>query len=129
VGTVHDTVKESGRVLPRPSAIFHAYASVDTPWVARIPSHCTPVKQGKVSSNSSTHKANKFGDSICPVCVSRFKCLFIWTQPVQVSIDTGRSYHLRAPNFRSYHSSYFLSSILPFPLIAPPSLILNHSIN
>ena len=33
--TVHDTVKESGRVLPHPSAVFHAYASTDTPWVAR----------------------------------------------------------------------------------------------
>jgi hypothetical protein len=35
VATVHDAVKESGRVLPHPSAVFHAYASVDTPWVAR----------------------------------------------------------------------------------------------
>jgi hypothetical protein len=35
VATVHDAVKESGRVLLRPSAGFHAYASVDTPWVAR----------------------------------------------------------------------------------------------
>jgi hypothetical protein len=35
VATIHDAIKESGRVLPRPSAIFHAYASVDTPWVAR----------------------------------------------------------------------------------------------
>jgi hypothetical protein len=35
VATVHDTVKESGRVLPHPSAIFHMYGSADTPWVAR----------------------------------------------------------------------------------------------
>jgi hypothetical protein len=35
VATVHDTVKELGRVLPRPSAVFHAYASANTPWVAR----------------------------------------------------------------------------------------------
>jgi hypothetical protein len=35
VATVHDTVKESGWVLPHPSAVFHAYASTDTPWVAR----------------------------------------------------------------------------------------------
>jgi hypothetical protein len=32
--------------------------------------------------------------------------------------DTGRGYHLGAPNFRSDHSSSFPSSILPFPLIA-----------
>jgi hypothetical protein len=35
VATVHDMVKESGRVLPRPSVIFHTYASLNTPWVAR----------------------------------------------------------------------------------------------
>jgi hypothetical protein len=33
--TVHDVVKGSGWVLPHPSAIFHAYASTDTLWVAR----------------------------------------------------------------------------------------------
>jgi hypothetical protein len=32
---VHEAVKESGRVLPHPSAIFHAYALAATPWVAR----------------------------------------------------------------------------------------------
>jgi hypothetical protein len=35
VEIVHDVVKESVWVLPRPSAVFHVYASVDTPWVAR----------------------------------------------------------------------------------------------
>jgi hypothetical protein len=34
VAIVHDAVKESGQVLPHPSAVFHAYASADTPWVA-----------------------------------------------------------------------------------------------
>jgi hypothetical protein len=33
VATVHDVIKESGRVLPRPSVVFHAYVSADTPWV------------------------------------------------------------------------------------------------
>jgi hypothetical protein len=60
VATVHDVVNESGRVLPHPSVIFHAYASTETPWVARALSHYTPVKQGKLSSNSVTHQANKF---------------------------------------------------------------------
>jgi hypothetical protein len=32
--TVHDMIKESGRVLLRPSAVFHANASADTPWEA-----------------------------------------------------------------------------------------------
>jgi hypothetical protein len=30
VATVHDAVKESGRVLPHPSDVFHVYASADT---------------------------------------------------------------------------------------------------
>jgi hypothetical protein len=34
VATVHDVMKESGRVIPRPSAVLHAYASTDTPYVA-----------------------------------------------------------------------------------------------
>jgi hypothetical protein len=60
VATVHDAVKELDRVLPHPSAIFHAYASTDTPWVARTLFHCTPRKRGKVSSNSMTHEATQF---------------------------------------------------------------------
>jgi hypothetical protein len=27
--------KSRGRVLPHPSVVFHVYASMDTPWVAR----------------------------------------------------------------------------------------------
>jgi hypothetical protein len=129
VTTVHDEAKKSGRVLPHPSTIFHAYASVDTPWVAQTLSHCRLVKRGKVSSNLSTHKATKFGDSICLICVSTFKCLFIKAQLTRALTDIGRGYHLGAPNFRSDHSSSFPSNILPSPLIAPPDLILNHSIN
>jgi hypothetical protein len=113
VATVHDAVEESGRVLPHPSVIFHAYASTDTPWVVRTLSHYTPMKQGKVSSNPSAHEATKFGNSICPVCVSTFKCLFIRAQPTWVLTDTGGDYHLGASNFRSDHSSSFPSSILP----------------
>jgi hypothetical protein len=59
VATVHDTVKESGRVLPRPSAVFHAFASTDTPWVAWHYPIYYPLG-GKVSSNSATHEATYF---------------------------------------------------------------------
>jgi hypothetical protein len=122
VAIVHDAIKESGWVLPRPSAVFHVYASVDTAWVARTLSHCILVKRGKALSNSSIHKATQFQDSICPICISTFMCLFIRAQPTWALIDTSWGYHLGAPNFRSYHSPYFPSSILCFPLIAPPSL-------
>jgi hypothetical protein len=122
VAIVLDAIKESGRVLPHPSVVFHTYASVDTPWVARTLSHCTPVKWGKVLSNPLAHEATKFGDSIYLVCVSTFKCLFIRAQPTWALTDRGGSYHLGALNFRSDHSSSFPSSILPFNLIAPPGL-------
>jgi hypothetical protein len=114
VATVHDDAKKSGRVLPHHSAIFHAYA--------QTLSRCTPAKRGKVSNNSFTHEAIKFDDSTCLVCVCTFKCLFIWTQPTRALTDAGESYHLGALNFISDNFASFPSSILPFPLIAPPSL-------
>jgi hypothetical protein len=118
VATIHDVTKNPGRVLPRPSAIFHVYASADTPLVAWTLSHCTPVKQGKVSSNSSTHEPTQFGDSICPVCAVHFNCLFIRTPPTRALIDTGRGYHLCVSNLQSRPLSTFPSIILHFPLIA-----------
>jgi hypothetical protein len=122
VATIHDVTKKPGRVLPRPSAVFHTYASADIPWVARTLSHFTSMKWGKVSSNSSKHKATQFGDSICPVCVSTFNCLFIQTQPTQALIDSGGGYHLEALNIISDHSPSFPSNILHFLLSASPSL-------
>jgi hypothetical protein len=90
--------------------------------VARTLSHCTPVKRGKVSSNSSTHEATEIGDYICSICVSTFMCLFIQTQQMRALTDIGGGYHHGALNFRSDHLSSFPSSIRPFPLIAPPGL-------
>jgi hypothetical protein len=83
VATIHDAVKESGRVLPRTSAVFHMYASVDTPWVARTLSHSTPVKQGKVAGPHKSHMHQYI-----------IKCLLIRAQPTQALIDTGGGYHL-----------------------------------
>jgi hypothetical protein len=122
VATFHNMINRSGWVIPRPSAIFHVYVSMDTPWVAQTLSYCTPVKQGKVSSNSFTHDATQFGNSICHVCINTFKCLFNRAQSTWVLIDTGGGYHLGAPNLWSRPLSTFPSSILYFPLIAPPGL-------
>jgi hypothetical protein len=112
VAIIHDVTKKSGRVLPRPSAVFHAYASVNTPWVVRTLSHYTSMKRDKVSSNSSTREATQFGDSIYPVCVSTVQMLVH-----QGSTNTGlnrhrRGYHLGASNIGSDHSLSFPSSIL-----------------
>jgi hypothetical protein len=127
VATIHDVTKKPARVLPRPSAVFHAYASADTPWVTQTRSHCTPRKRGTVLTNSSTHEATQFGDSICPVCASTFRWLFNRAQPMRALINTGGGYHFGAPNFISDHPSSFPSSILHFPLIVPPNLQLCQS--
>jgi hypothetical protein len=128
VAIIHDEVKETIRAHLTRVHVFPAYASEDTPWVAYALSHYTFVRYGRIAFVSAAHDATQFGDSICPVCVSTFKCLFIQTQPTQALIDTGGGYHLEAPNIISDHSPSFPSSILNFPLIALPSLILNHSI-
>jgi hypothetical protein len=82
----------------------------------------TSVRYGGIASISVAHDATQFGNSICQVCVSTFKCLFIRTQPTRALTDTGGGYHLKAPNIISDHSPSFPSSILHFPLIAPPGL-------
>jgi hypothetical protein len=128
VATVHDEVKETIRAHLTLVHIFHMYTSVDTPWVTHALSHFTSVRYGRIASVSAAHDATQFGDSICPVCVSTFKWLFIQTQMTYALIDTGGGYHLDALNIRSDHFSSFSSSILYFSLIALSGLILNHSI-
>jgi hypothetical protein len=128
VATVHDAVKETIRAHLTLVHVFHEYASADTLWVAHALSHYVPIRYGRIVSVSVAHDATQFSDSICPVCVSTFKCLFIRTQPTWALTDTGRGYHLGAPNIRSDHSPSFPSSILHFSLIAPRGLIFNHSI-
>jgi hypothetical protein len=122
VATIYDVTKKSGRVLPRPSAVIHAYASVDTPWVARTRSHCIPVRWGKVSFNSLTHTATQFGDSICPVYVSTFQML-VHSDPA----DAGLNQHKRG--LPPWSSEFMIQTTLNlsiqyslFSLIAPPGL-------
>jgi hypothetical protein len=122
VATIHDEVKETIRAHLTLVHVFHTYVLVDTPWVAHALSHFTSVRYGRIASVSVAHDAAQFGDSIYPVCVSTFKCLFIRAQLMRALIDTGGGYHLEALNIRSDHSPPFPSSILYFPLIAPPGL-------
>jgi hypothetical protein len=122
VATVNDAVKETIRAHLTLVHIFHAYAPADTPWVPHALFHYTHVRYGRIASISVAHDATQFGDSICPICVSTFQCLFIQTQPTRTLNDTDGRYHFGAPNIRSDHSPSFPSSILQFPLIAPPGL-------
>jgi hypothetical protein len=75
VATIHDAVKEMMRVLLTLVHVFHTYASADTPWVAHVLSHCTPIRYGRITFVSVVHDATQFGDSICPVCASTFQML------------------------------------------------------
>jgi hypothetical protein len=106
---IHGVTKKLGRVLPHPSAIFHMYALVDTPWVRYHPTH-------------PHTKLLSLGIPYILYASVHFKCLFIRIQPTQALIDTGGGYHFGALNFQSRPLSTFPSSILHFPLIAPPSL-------
>jgi hypothetical protein len=117
VVTIHDEVKETIKAHLTLVHVFHTYAAADTSWVTHALSHFTSIRYGRIASISVAHDTTQFGDSICPVCVSTFKCLFIQMQPTWALIDTGGGYHLEAPNIRSDHSPSFPSSILHFPLI------------
>jgi hypothetical protein len=79
VATVHNVIKETIRSHLTLVHVFHAYASVDIPSVAHALSHYSPIRYGRIASISVAHDTTKFGDSICPVCVTTFKCLFIRT--------------------------------------------------
>jgi hypothetical protein len=91
VATFHDVSKEMISAHLTLVHIFHAYASVHTPFVAHELSHCTPVRYGRIASISMTHDATQFRDSICPVCVSTFQML-LHSDPT----DTGLNRHRRA---------------------------------
>jgi hypothetical protein len=55
VATVHDAVKETIRAHLTLVHVFHAIASVDTPWVAHALSHYTSVRYGRIASVSAAH--------------------------------------------------------------------------
>jgi hypothetical protein len=128
VATIHDVTKKSGRVLPHPSVVFHAYASTDKPW---WPEHYPIIHPWSEVRYHPTHRHMKLLSLWGPI-KSRMRQYTTQTcssgSDNRSLTDTGGDYHLGAPTFRSDHSSFFPSSILYFPLIAVPDLILNHSI-
>jgi hypothetical protein len=89
VATIHDEVKETIRAHLTLVHVFHAYASMNTLWMAHALSYFTSVRYGRIAYISAAHDDTQFGDSICPVCVSTFKCLFNRAQPTWDLIDTG----------------------------------------
>jgi hypothetical protein len=60
MATIHNAVKETIRAHLTLVHVFHAYASMDTPWMAHALSHFTPVWYGRIASVSKAHKATQF---------------------------------------------------------------------
>jgi hypothetical protein len=74
--------------------VCHAYARrTHCGWPMHYP--ITSVRYGRIASVSAAHNTTHFGDSICPVCVSTFKCLLIQTQLTRALTDTGRATTLK----------------------------------
>jgi hypothetical protein len=75
-------IKESSRVHLTLVHVSHAYASVDTLWVAHALSLLSSMRYGRLSSNSVTDKASKF---VGPKKISYVQyitqSLFIRSQP------------------------------------------------
>jgi hypothetical protein len=85
----HDAVKETIRAHLTLVHVFHAYASVDTPWVDHALSHYTLVMYGRIASVSTAHDATQFGDSIYPVCISTFQ-MPIHSDPTDADLKRHR---------------------------------------
>jgi hypothetical protein len=60
VATAHDMVKKMIRAHLTLVHVFHAYALVDTMWVAHALSQCTSVRYGRIAFVSATHEATQF---------------------------------------------------------------------
>jgi hypothetical protein len=68
------------------------------------------MKRGKVSSNSLTHEATQFGDSICPVCVSTFQVV-----AKQGSTEAGLNRHMHTStlDYDLYLDGYYVEVWFP----------------
>jgi hypothetical protein len=119
VATVHEDYQrvEPGPLYP--SAVFHTYASKDTPWVGQTLSHCTLVKYVGLSSNSATVKATQFvGPKKSRMC--EYTTQTCSPGPDDRSLtNTCGGYHFRAPNMKIDLSLTFPSGILHNPLVCP----------
>jgi hypothetical protein len=117
------TIKESGWVLPHPSAIFHMKTLMGSPWVARTLSLLSSVKWGKLSSNSATvellslrypHKSHMRHYII--------NAYYNMAQLMQSLIDTRGGYHIRSSEYENMPLSPFPSGSHHFTLVAPLGL-------
>jgi hypothetical protein len=113
----HSSWRDQGDDLGPP------HPSTHLPWVVHAVSRCAPIRYGRIASISATHDATKFVGPINPICAStKSKLVHSGTT------DVGFNRHRRGlpPSelqiYDPHHTPSFSSSILHFPLIAPPGL-------
>jgi hypothetical protein len=98
------TIKESGWILPRSSAIFHAKAS----WAVRVWHDTIPSEQpyNEVSYHPTQRPSSYLASGgLLPICAStQVKCLFQGAQPTLSLVDTGGGYHHWSSKFMIHHS-------------------------
>jgi hypothetical protein len=122
VARVHDDYQIGEPGPPYPSVVFHTYASADTSWAARTLSHYTSGSRVGCHPTQWPSKLLSLWDSINPVCTSTYSNL-VHSDPPDVGLNQHkRGLPLWSSKLITYHSSSFPSSILHFPLIAPPDL-------
>jgi hypothetical protein len=107
-----------------PSIIFHTKTSLGSPLVARTLSQCHLWSTVGCRPTQRPSKLLSLWNSINPVCAStQLNAYCNRVQPMRSLIDTGGGYHLWSSEYENRPLSTFQSSILHFPLVAPPDLM------
>jgi hypothetical protein len=89
VATIHNVTKKSGQFLSHPSAVFDAYASADTPRVARTLSHTVhPWSKARYHPTHRHTKLLRLGIP-CPVYISTFQML-VHSDPTDAGLNRHR---------------------------------------
>jgi hypothetical protein len=113
------TIKESGRVLPRSSAVIHAKASwAVCGWPDTIPSE---QPYNKVSYRPAQQSSCYLVLGVLvPVCAStQLKCLFEWAQPTWSLINIDGGYHSWSSEFINHHTLTLPIQYSPLSLNCP----------
>jgi hypothetical protein len=120
------TTKESGRVLPHPSACLPRDTSMGTRgWSTHYPS-VHPLSNIGYHPTQWPSKLLSLQDPIMLSVLEHNQCLFHWAQLTRSLINTGRGYQLQSSEHENSPLSSFPSGILHFPLVAPHGLLLCH---
>jgi hypothetical protein len=88
VATIHDEVKETIRTHLTLVHVFHAYALVDTPWVAHALSHFTSIRYGNSFCLSDTWRYLVWGFHISRM--QQYIQVLVHSDPTDVDLNRHR---------------------------------------